>query len=180
MHLPISILEKVDDTLNEEGSTYQEVVGAIRGSRTMSFCSAAEDMCSGEKEKLWKMSIRSVFLKHRQMVKNVAAEADTNDEMAECLAVAHIRDHLFPPLKQYIDTTRKFKFKECMETCEEWERSQQPGVVCLRDHRYSQGMLIARQQTSPYQAKKNLTCFGCGKMGHMAKNCRSKGLMRKL
>jgi len=52
-HLPLKSLVKVEDALQDEGSSYDDMVSALRGCVALSFCSAAEDMCSGERGKIW-------------------------------------------------------------------------------------------------------------------------------
>jgi len=94
--------------------------------------------------------------------------------MAECLAVALTRDQLVPPLRAYVDTIRRFKMREYVETCEEWETSQPRGTSYFKKYRASSVTQASRFQFSPYPAKKQLTCFHCGKPGHMAKDCRSR------
>jgi len=94
--------------------------------------------------------------------------------MAECLTVALTKDRLTPALKQYVDTTRKFKFQEYLETCEEWERNQPRGTSCFKKARNSVTTQGGRTMNSPYPLKSALKCFGCKKMGHVASECRSR------
>jgi len=51
-HLPLDALVKIEEVLQEDGSTYEEAVGALRGTTALSFCSAAEDMCSGDRGRI--------------------------------------------------------------------------------------------------------------------------------
>jgi len=118
--------------------------------------------------------MRPSVAKLRQLIRTVASEAETRDEMAECIAVALSRDHLVPALKQYVNTTRRFKYREYIEACEEWERSQPRGTSCYRKGRTSPVVQNSRHQSSPYVTKKPVTCFSCGKAGHMAKEYRSR------
>jgi len=50
---PLESLVKIEEVLQEEDSTYEEAVGALRGTTALSFCSAAEDMCSGDRGRIW-------------------------------------------------------------------------------------------------------------------------------
>jgi len=132
------------------------------GCTSMSFCSAAEDMCTGERGRLWKLEVRQTVTKIKHLVKKVASEADSKDKMAECIAVALTRYQLVTPLKAYVDTIRRFKLREYIETCEEWERSQPRGTNCFKKHKASRVLQSSRFQASPYQGKKQMTCFHCG------------------
>jgi len=108
-------------------------------------------------------------------VRRVTSDADTKEETIECVAVALMRDRLVPSLKSYVDITRRYKLGEFVSTCEEWERSQPRGTPCFRKSRSSvtvQGR--AQGNSQPYPLKKPLTCFTCGKVGHMSRECRSR------
>jgi len=129
-------------------------------------------MCTGERGRLWEMDIRPCAAKMRQLIRTVASEAESKDEMAKCVTVALMREHLVPDLKQYVETTRRFKYRDFFETCEEWERSQPRGTLCLR--RTKPHPTVQRYQNSSYTPKKPVTCFSCGKRGHMAKECRTR------
>jgi len=162
-HLPLKALVKVEETLQADDFSYEDTVGALRGSTTMSFFSAAEDLCTGERGKLWELDIRPCSMKIRHLVRTVAQEADTRDEMAESLTVALTRDRLSPALKHYIDTTRRFKFREYLKICEEWERNQPTGTSCFRKAKSNVATQGGRVVSSPYPQKPALKCFSCGK-----------------
>jgi len=172
-HLPLDTLVKIEDVLQADDSTYEEAVGALRGTTALSFCSAAEDMCSGDRGLIWDMDIRHGSAKMLRLIETVAGEAENKREMAQSFAVALIRDHLNPQLKNYMDTSRRFGFKEFLETCEEWERSQPRGTSCYKKTRVSSVAQGRVQGSNPYPVKKPLTCFTCGKTGHMSRECQS-------
>jgi len=129
----------------------------------------------GERGRLWELELRPSVAKMRQLIKKVACEANSKDEIADCVAVALTRDRLVPLLKAYVDTARRLKVGEFIETCEEWERSQPRGAPCFRKNRSGvavQGRAPGNSQS--YPVKKPLTCFTCGKVGHMSRECRSR------
>jgi len=95
-HLPLKALVKVEEVLQTDDSSYEDTVGALRGSTALSFCSAAEDLCSGERGKIWEMEVCPSLARLKHLVKIVAGEAENKDEMAESVAVALARDHLAP------------------------------------------------------------------------------------
>jgi len=98
-HLPRKALVRMEDTLQTEGSSYKDTVGALRGSTAMSFCSAAEDLCSGERGRVYEMKVCPSLARLKHLVKTVAGEAESMEEMAESFAVALARDHFVPSLK---------------------------------------------------------------------------------
>jgi len=52
-----------------ETASYDDLVGAVRGGNSVTFCSAAEDLSSGEKGKIFETGVRSTAsrLVHLQM-----------------------------------------------------------------------------------------------------------------
>jgi len=134
-HIPMTTLAKVNDTVNEDGSTYEDVIGALRGSTSLSFGSAAEDLCTGEQGRVYEMDIRPSLSRLKHLLKAVAGDVYSIDEMAEAIAVALARDHLVPALKTVIDTGMRFKYKEFIDSCEQWEKSQPRGTLCYRKPR---------------------------------------------
>jgi len=154
-HLPLKALVKIDGTLQVEGSSSYDVVGALRGSNTMSFCNAAEDLCSGERGRVFELEVRPRLSRLKHLVKVVAGEAESVDQMAEAIAVALARDRLVPALKTYVDTGRRFGYREFVETCEKWERSKPQGTPCFRRNRSSVAVQGRAQGSSqPHTVKK--------------------------
>jgi len=63
-------------------------VGALRGTTALSFCSAAEDICSGDRERIWEMDIRQGSAKLLRLIETMSGEAENKREMAQSFAVA--------------------------------------------------------------------------------------------
>jgi len=173
--IPLKSLIPIEPVLQSDDSSYQDVVNALMGGSNMTFCSAAEDMCSGERGRLWELDIRSSMTKLKQLVSRVTRDADTKHETVECVVVALMRDWLVYPLKSYVDMSRKFQVNEFVSTCEEWERSQPRGTQCFRKNKVS---VAAPGKVggngNPFGTRKPLSCFNCGKSGHISRECRSR------
>jgi len=74
--LTLKSFVKIEETLQQDENTYEVLVGALMGCTSMSFCSAAEDMCTSERGRLWELEIRQTVTKMKQLVKKVVCEAD--------------------------------------------------------------------------------------------------------
>jgi len=174
-HIPLKSLVKVESVIQQEDATYDGLVEALMGCTTLSFCSAAEDLCTGERGRLWEFEGRQTATKIRQLVKKVACDAESKDQMTDSITVALMRNRLVPSLKSYVDTARRFQIGDFLGTCEDWERSEPRGTSWFRKNRGGQ-IALGRQQGSngPYPAKRPVTCFTCGKSGHMSRECRSR------
>jgi len=172
-------LAKVGKVLLIEDATYDEVVAVLREGVSITFCSAAEDLSSGEKGKVFETDIRTAAAKMTQLLLTVARRSNDMKEMAEKIAVARLRDHLVPPLKMYVDTGRRFEMENFVCGCEEWVRSQPGEVSCFKKPRISnntsfRGAGTNYSQGSGSQYKQRPNCFACGKPGHIARECRSR------
>jgi len=174
-HVPVGSLVLIEGILGTVDSSYQEVVDGLMGGSTLTFCSAAEDMCSGERGRLGVLDVRTSMTKLKQLVRRVTSDADTREETVECVSVALMRDHLVPQLKSYVDMSRRFKVGEFIAACEEWECSQPRGTQCFRRSRpyqMPQGKTLGGGNT--FVNKKPVSCFTCGKQDHMSRECRSR------
>jgi len=67
-HIPMDAVSRVGDVAGESGSSYEEVLDALRGSVALSFGSAAEDFFSGEKGSVYELEIRSSLLAGAQLL----------------------------------------------------------------------------------------------------------------
>jgi len=104
-HLPISLLMRVKSQVDEDGS-YEELVGALNSSSTLTFSAAAEDLCPGERGRIWEMTGSKAIARVKGLISQVTKDADTKPEMIECMTVALVRDKLVLSLKSYVDSAR--------------------------------------------------------------------------
>jgi len=123
-HIPIDLLMRVKCQLDDETSTYDDIVGALTNSSTLTFGAAAEDLCTGERGRIWEKEGREAAAKIKALLGQVTREADDKQQILECLTVVLLRDKLVPGLKSYVDSGRRFGYEEFLSTCDEWERSQ--------------------------------------------------------
>jgi len=175
-HLHLEVLSEIDETLQRGGATYEEIVYALKGGNSVTFCGAAEDLCSGERGTVFELEARPALRRMKHLYKTVAGDACSVDEMAEALAVARMRDHVVPALKTCIDTGKRFGYKDFGDCCEEWVKSQPKGTSCFKKPRLSFTTPARGVGVNQPQVKKGLACFSCGKVGHLARECRSRPL----
>jgi len=175
--LPVESIARITSTVTIEGADYEELAEALRGSSAITFCSAAEDLSSGEKGKIFTKEIRAAASRMVHLHKTVAKEAYSVQEMAKILTVVRLRDNLVPELKTYIDTGKRFQFNDFVAACEEWVRSQPGEVSCFKKQRSQnqapvRGLGNSHPQSNQSLNRQRPTC--CGKVGHLARECRSR------
>jgi len=71
--IPMGVLSKVSDVVNKDGSSYNDIVGALRGSVSLSFGSTAENLCTGERGRVYEMDVRPSLSRLKHLIKAVAA-----------------------------------------------------------------------------------------------------------
>ena len=177
LHAHLSLIAKtsIQTIIQDNNSTYDEVKEALLGCSALTFSSAAEDLCTEERGRLLNLEPHQTIDKMIRLAGKVASEAEDKQDILNCMGVALTSNWLVPLLKSYVDMTRKFEVKEYIRTIEEWERSQPVGTPCFkRTFSGYQQTTMVRQNSNPYQPKKPVTCFHCGKPGHISRECRSR------
>ena len=107
-HLSLKSKARIQSVIQDNDSTYEEVKEALLGFAAMTFCSAAEDMCTSEKRRLFNLEPRQYVDKMARLIGKIAKDAETKQEIINCMCVALTRNCLVPSLKSYVDTIRKF------------------------------------------------------------------------
>ena len=90
------------------------------------------------------------------------------------MVVAEVRHWLVPALKSYVDLSKAYTMRDFINTIEGWERAQPPGTPCFRKVYTGVQTQSSSFRSSPYQPRKPVTYFHCGKAGHISRECHSR------
>ena len=139
----------------------------------MSFAAMAEALFGlmhfeGDKPKL-----RQITNKVNRWARKLMHEAGTITEAADKVTIAYIRYKLHPDLKTYMDMSETCDLPKYLMRVEEWERSHPEVKNKLRADRQTPSNYFnsSHSQAGP---KHSVSCFYCGKQGHISRECRSK------
>ena len=174
-HLSMKAKSKIHKVMQDQDSTYEEIKEALLGCTSMSFSSAAEEFCTGEKGRLVTLEPRQAIEKMSRLVSKITRGAGDIQEAEDLMVVAETRSWLVPTLKTYVDMSKQFGLQDYIRTIEEWERSQPVGTPCFkRIGPQQQPMSYKQNLQSSHPYKKSVNCYHCGKAGHMSRDCRTR------
>ena len=162
--------EKILGVLQSEDSTFDDIVAALTGCNTLTFAFMAEALFAPVEE-ADRTKPRVVNEKLKRCTKKLLQEAETAEEMIDKVAVAFLRSKLTMDLKKYLDLSETTTNSKYIMNIEEWAKCRGDSKSVFKDGSQEQGYRHS-QPNSGFQ--RLVTCFHCGKGGHISKKCRSR------
>ena len=163
--------EKIIEVLENEDSTFEDIKAALTGVDAMSFASTAEALFKpvkgGEKPVPRQLADRL-----KSWVKKLIQEAKTEAEIVEKLTVAFLRSKLSQELKEYLDLIETSTIPKYLIKIDEWEKCRAEGKPIYKQEESSRNTYKAARDSIGF--KKLITCFHCGKVGHVSRDCRAR------
>ena len=173
--LTLNAKHKILHLLQNADSTYDELKEALMGCAAMTFGTATEAFFTGDRGKIAQLTPRQAAEKMRRWIGKVTQETDENEEALDYVTVAALRAWMVPDLKKYVDTSKINEMQSFLRIIEEWERSQTEGTPPFKKATLTSPNMTTRPgQSSQTGYKKNISCFFCGKLGHVSCDCRSR------
>ena len=163
--------EKILDVLQDETSTFDDIVAAMTGCTAMTFASTAEAMFVPVEE-ADKSTPTAVADKLKRWTKKLVQEAETEEEVIDKFIVALLRSKLNQDLKNYLDLTETTTTARYIMKIEEWAKCRGDNKPLFKQD----NLLKAGYKNSQLSTGfiKQVTCFHCGKVGHISRDCRSR------
>ena len=175
--LTLESKQKMMPLLQDAAATYDDIRAALMRCSAMPFATTAEAVFSpigGEGDK---PTPRQLAAEVKRWLDKLSQETETVNEAMEKVAVAYLRSKLIPELKNYLDLTEANTMLRYLMINEEWERSNTHKNNLYR-HKGIQGNNSqdrqGKQGSVQSGLKRNVTCFHCGKQGHISRDCRSR------
>ena len=172
-HLNTRTKLRIHSTIQNPDATYDDIKEALLGCGTMTFSAAAETLLTGDRGKAYTLEHRQCKEKLVRITEKVMTVATTVREAAQCVAVALMRQNLVPSLKTYIDLKGDFESEAFSRTLDEWEATQPVGTASFKKMYVPSSTSSMIQGKTPL-GKKPISCYFCGKWGHISKDCRSR------
>jgi len=161
-HIPIDLLMRVNCQLDEETSTYDDIVAVLTNSSTLTFSAAAEEFCTGERGRIWEKEGREATMRILSLLGQVTREAEDKRQILENIAVVTVRDKLVPDLKAYVDSSRKFELQEFLGVCDEWEKRQPVKTSWFKKKPSPYVNNRSMGSSGMFAGRKPVSCFACG------------------
>ena len=114
---------------------------------------------------------RALADKFKGLLRKLLQEAETEAEIIEKLTVACVRSTLNKVLKQYIDAMEITTLQRYIIKINEWVDCRAEGKP-IYQHKLRQKQEL--RDTKDGSFKKKVTCYHCGKLGHVSRECRSR------
>ena len=172
--LTLEVKQKVMHLMQDPDASYDDIRAAMMGCLAMTFDATVEAIFSADKGKITKLTLRQVADKAKHWATKLFQESETLGDAADKLAVAFVRSLMVPELKNYLDLTDMQRF---LMKAEEWERSQPDRKYILKQQSgdsYNNMFRQGQHHSFSSGPKRTITCFLCGKQGHMSKYSRAR------
>ena len=172
--LTVAAKEPIVALLDDDLAGYEAVKDALLSRKITSHATAAEAYYSFNNRELLNLPLTQVVIKLKRWLIKMEEHAETEDLRREKYIMGHIRSQLVPDLKIFLDISKPKTAAEFEALVEQWSLSQpttRPIYVSKSNYGTKSHMYGIGGQSS---VKKSVTCFFCGKLGHMAKECRSR------
>ena len=171
-HLNTKTKIRIQASIQNPDATYNDIKDALLGCGAMNFCTAAETLLTGDRGKVFTLDHRQCKEKLRRIAERVMTGAKTIREAAQMVAAAIVRQNLVPDLKTYVDLKGEFESEPFSRTLDQWEATQPVGTTCFKK---THAPTVAHTNQGKTQfGKKPISCFYCGKIGHISRDCRSR------
>ena len=171
--LTIKTKEQVIALLEDNNSDYEVIKQALLSRNITTFAAAAEAFFTADKNQLLSLQPQQMGDKLLRWATKMSEGTTTIREALERVVMGAVRSHMVPDLKMYVDLAKPTNRTEQEGLMVQWSQSQTYKRNMFRTisvPRYnSQG-----NTSSNNSPRKPFECFNCGKLGHMAKDCRSK------
>ena len=171
-HLNTKTKIRIQAAIQNPDAVYQDIKDALLGCGAMNFSTVAETLLTGDRGKVFTLDHRQCKDKLKRIAERVMTGAKTIREAAQMVAVAIVRQNLVPELKTYVDLKGEFESEPFSRTLDQWETTQPIGTTCFKKMHAS--TVTQTSQGKTQFGKKPISCFYCGKMGHISRDCHSR------